>query len=67
MAAETGMKHIALFLPDLNGGGAERVMLTLAKGFVGHGHRVDLVLARASSGVSIVHLTQLLRFLRIVL
>lgn len=41
------MSHIALFLPDLNGGGAERVMLTLAKNFAGHGHRVDLVLARA--------------------
>jgi len=45
------MKHIALFLPDLQGGGAERVMLTLAKGFVGEGHRVDLVLARAEGAL----------------
>ncbi len=45
------MTHIALFLPDLNGGGAERVMLTLAKYFVGRGHRVDLVLARAEGAL----------------
>ena len=43
--------HIALFLPDLNGGGAERVMLTLAKYFVGRGHRVDFVLARAEGAL----------------
>lgn len=40
-------KHIALFLPSLHGGGAERRMLTLAEGFVAHGLRVDLVLAQA--------------------
>lgn len=45
------MTHIALFLPDLNGGGAERVMLTLAKYFVGRGHRVDLVLARVEGAL----------------
>lgn len=45
------MTHIALFLPDLNGGGAERVMLTLAKYFVGQGHQVDLVLARAEGAL----------------
>lgn len=45
------MTHIALFLPDLKGGGAERVMLTLAKYFVGQGHRVDLVLARAEGAL----------------
>ena len=45
------MKHIALFLPDLKGGGAERVMVTLAKYFVGQGHRVDLVLARAEGAL----------------
>lgn len=39
--------HIALFLPDLNGGGAERVMLTLAKYFASQGHQVNMVLARA--------------------
>ncbi|MER2531027.1 MAG: glycosyltransferase [Candidatus Competibacter sp.] len=40
------MTHIALFLPDLKGGGAERVVLMLAKYFVGQNHQVDLVLAR---------------------
>lgn len=39
--------HIAIFLPSLHGGGAERVMVTLANGFVERGHRVDLVLTRA--------------------
>lgn len=40
-------RHIAIFLPSLRGGGAERVMLTLANGFADMGHRVDLVLTRA--------------------
>jgi glycosyltransferase involved in cell wall biosynthesis len=39
--------HVALFLPTLGGGGAERVMLTLAQGFVQRGIRVDLVLSKA--------------------
>jgi len=38
---------IAFFLQDLAGGGAERVMLTLAGGFADRGHDVDLVLVRA--------------------
>ena len=38
--------HVALFLPELRAGGAERVFLTLAKDFVSRGLRVDLVLAR---------------------
>jgi glycosyltransferase involved in cell wall biosynthesis len=38
---------LALFLPSLRGGGAERVMVNLARGFVERGLRVDLVLARA--------------------
>jgi glycosyltransferase involved in cell wall biosynthesis len=36
---------IALFLPSLGGGGAERVMLTLGATFAAEGRRVDLVLA----------------------
>jgi glycosyltransferase involved in cell wall biosynthesis len=36
-------KIIAFLLPNLRGGGAERVALTLAKAFVGCGHEVDLV------------------------
>lgn len=38
---------ISLFLPSLRGGGAERVMVNLARGFVERGVQVDLVLARA--------------------
>ncbi|WBX84779.1 glycosyltransferase [Sphingosinicella microcystinivorans] len=40
-------RHIAIFLPSLEGGGAERVMVTLANGFAARGHRVDLVLTKA--------------------
>ena len=38
---------VALFLPSLRGGGAERVMVNLARGFVERGLQVDLVLAKA--------------------
>lgn len=56
--------HIAIYLPSLRGGGAERAMVTLANGFAGRGLKVDLVLARAegpylsevSSGVRVVDL-----------
>ncbi len=37
--------RIALFLPRLDDGGAERVMLQLCKGFAARGHDVDLVVA----------------------
>jgi glycosyltransferase involved in cell wall biosynthesis len=40
--------HISLFLPSLNGGGAERVALLLAKGFAARGHSVDVVVMIAS-------------------
>lgn len=40
-------RHIAIYLPSVRGGGAERVMVTLANGFAARGHRVDLVLAKA--------------------
>ena len=40
--------RISLLLPDLAMGGAERVFLTLAGGFVQHGHEVHLVVARAA-------------------
>lgn len=39
---------IALFLPSLAGGGAQRVMLTLAATLADEGRRVDLVLATAT-------------------
>lgn len=41
------MSHLAIFLPSLRGGGAERVMMALANAFAADGHRVDLVLASA--------------------
>ena len=40
-------KHMAIFLPGLYDGGAERVMLNLAAGLVEYGFKVDLVLAQA--------------------
>lgn len=59
-------RHIALYLPSLRGGGAERVMVMLANGFAARGHHVDLVLARAdgpylaevSAGVRVVDLAR---------
>lgn len=38
---------IALYVPSLNGGGAERIMVQLANLFSAQGHSVDLVLAKA--------------------
>lgn len=39
--------RIAIYIPSLRGGGAERVMVTLANGFAARGMQVDLVLASA--------------------
>lgn len=39
--------RIALFIPSLSGGGAERVMLTLASTLADQGYSVDLVLVKA--------------------
>lgn len=39
--------RIAFFIPNLDGGGAERVMLNLAEGFTQHGFKADLVVAQA--------------------
>lgn len=39
-------KYITLLLPELRGGGAEKVFLLLAREFVAKGFMVDLVLAR---------------------
>lgn len=40
-------RHLALLLPELEAGGAQRVMLLLAREFAARGHRVDLVLLQA--------------------
>lgn len=39
---------IAIFIPSLRGGGAERAMVGLANGFARYGYKVDLVLADAN-------------------
>ena len=39
--------RLALLLPDMGGGGAERVALTLIRSFVARGHSVDLLLKNA--------------------
>ncbi len=41
------LNKIALFLPSLTGGGAERVFVTLANSLVEHEIKIDLVLANA--------------------
>lgn len=42
----TGAKRIAIYVPSLNGGGAERVMAELANSFATRGHIVDLLLVK---------------------
>jgi glycosyltransferase involved in cell wall biosynthesis len=42
------MSRIAIFLPSLEGGGAERVIVDVANGIAARGHEVDLVLAKAA-------------------
>lgn len=44
---DASKKRIAIFLPGLYGGGAERVLLNLAAGLAGHGYEVDLILVQA--------------------
>jgi glycosyltransferase involved in cell wall biosynthesis len=41
------MTDVAIYMPSLGGGGAERVMVTLANGFAERGLAVGLVLAKA--------------------
>src|SRR5690606_10672837 len=63
-AAEQGpaASRLTLFIPSLNGGGAERVMVSLANGLSAKGLDVDLVLAREAG----VYLTEVSRDVRIV-
>lgn len=42
------MKRLAFLLPDMGGGGAERVALRLIADFIARGHEVDLVLVKAT-------------------
>lgn len=43
-----GNRKIAMFLPNLGGGGAEKMRVHLARSFSQHGYSVDFVLADAS-------------------
>jgi glycosyltransferase involved in cell wall biosynthesis len=60
------VKQIAFFLPDLAGGGAERVILTLARFIREEGYSVDLVVGRfrgelaelVPDGIRIINLSQ---------
>jgi len=47
MSTRTGETQIALFLPSLRAGGAERVFVHMSKGFAQQGFVVDMVLAQA--------------------
>lgn len=47
MNGQNRNQHLAIFLPALYGGGAERTMLNLAEGIANQGYKVDLVLAQA--------------------
>lgn len=47
-----GGGRLAFFLPSLEGGGAERVMLNLAEEAAARGHSVDMVLARTGGALS---------------
>ncbi len=40
-------QHIAFYLPSLRGGGAEKVLLNIAREFASRGHTVDMVLVSA--------------------
>jgi glycosyltransferase involved in cell wall biosynthesis len=55
-------RHIAMIWPDLRGGGAERVAVNLANGFVQRGYSVDMVLLSAKGEF----LTDLLPSIRVV-
>lgn len=44
-------RKIALFIPNLEGGGAERVMVVLANSFVNRGFKVDLIVASSSGAL----------------
>jgi glycosyltransferase involved in cell wall biosynthesis len=56
------LKKIAIFIPALFGGGAERSMLKLSESIVNAGYKVDLVLARAE-GPYLVEVPKSLRLI----
>jgi hypothetical protein len=46
-STDTRANKIAVLLPSLEGGGAERSMLNLVEGFIAEGRTADLVLCQA--------------------
>lgn len=55
-------KRIAIFLPSLRGGGVERAMSNLARGFVKQGILVDMLLSKAE-GPYLYHLPKEIRII----
>ena len=47
MHCKDKIKHLALFCPSLEGGGAERAFVNLANSFVKNKIRVDFILVKA--------------------
>lgn len=64
MNADREPAHLALFMPDLHGGGAARLTLDLAKSLSSRGHRVDLVLCSAT-GAYLPYLKQIAKTIKI--
>ena len=55
-------KQISFYLPNLDGGGAERVMLNLANNLSKSGNSVDLILSKKKGEyISIIHEKKLLK------
>jgi len=52
MSGQLQNQHVGLFFSNFNGGGIQRVMLSLAEGLLQQGCRVDLILVRAEGPLS---------------
>ncbi|OHV07743.1 glycosyltransferase [Kushneria phosphatilytica] len=60
------VRHVALFVQALSGGGVQRVLLTMARALLARGYRVDLLVTRAEglladqvpTGVQLIELGQ---------
>ncbi len=64
-AVAAGGRHLAIFIRSLEGGGgAERMMVSLARGFAARGHRVDLVLGTAK-GAFVNHVPESVRIVEL--
>lgn len=62
---DPGTTRLALFLPSLDGGGAERAFINLARSFASEGYAVDLVVARSTPAVLHVPAAPRLRTVRL--